>query len=122
MRAHIRLARSSPGPVEADWQTDARTLQNAVDGSARTTRSRTREMTSLGESRAAGSVSQSVAEPAATRIRDDRRPRWYEKRARNDAGDRVDRPDERVIWSPFRLPRRRHSRATPASHASTARR
>ena len=44
-----------------------------------------------------------------TFIRDDRSPRWHEKGADNDAGGRVDRPDERVIWSPFRLQRRRRN-------------
>jgi hypothetical protein len=73
-----------------------------------------------GESPAGRSVKPSVAETAAaTLIRGDRRPRWYEKGAHDDdALDQVEGPDERVIWSPFRLQRRRRDRATLAARAS----
>ena len=78
MRAHIRLARSSPGPVEADWQTDAYVAERRRRLRAYHAQPNAGDDV-RGESRAAGSVSQPVAEPAATRIRDDRRPRWYER-------------------------------------------
>lgn len=113
MRTHIRLARSSPGPVEADWKTDAYVAER---------RRRIRLLTSqlmkaddvTAESRAVG---QSIGEAAATLIRDERSPRRHEKGAHTDTGDSVDRPDERVIWSPSRLHRRRRSGATPAAPA-----
>ncbi len=106
VKAHIRLARSSPGPVEADWQTDA-----YVAGRRRRFRAYNTEPKAgdddMGESPAARAPS--VAETtAATLIRDDRWPRWHEG-AHHDAGGRVGCLDERVIWSPFLLQRRRRS-------------
>ena len=70
----------------------------------------------MSESSDMGSVSESVAETAVNLIR--RWPRGHEKGARGDAILRFDRPDEWVIWSPFRLQRRRRGQATPAARAS----
>jgi hypothetical protein len=121
MSAQIPLARSSPGPVEADWETDAYAAERRRR--IRSYNSSNMQLTMAddvtGESHAGRSVKPSVAETApATLIRADRRPRWYEKGAHDDGGDQVEGPDERVIWSPFRLQRRRRDRETLAALAS----
>ena len=82
MRTHIHLARSSPGPVEADRYS--------------------------GE--------------AAPLIRDARRPGRHEKRDYHQTGGRADCPDERVIWSPFRLQSRKRGAAVAPLSSGSARR
>lgn len=69
----------------------------------------------MNESRDALLVSQSSAETAPNTLTFyERWAQWQEKGVRHDAADRV---DDRVIWSPFRLKRRRLGR-TPAESAS----
>lgn len=117
MSTHIRLARSTRGPVEADWQTDAYVAERR-----RRIRSYNTQLAMgddvVGKSHGAGAVRLSVAKTAATLIRDERWPGWHDKRAHDHAGGRADCSDERVIWSPFRLQSRRRSGATPAARAS----
>lgn len=67
------------------------------------------------KSQSAQNARGSVAKRVATLIRDERWPRRHEKVALDDAVDQAEGPDEQVIWSPFRLQRRRHTRATLAS-------
>ena len=119
MREHIRLARSSPGPVEADWQTDAYGAQRRRRARSYNTQPKMGDDV-MRESSNAHVVRRSLAETAPNLISDE----WaqgQEKGTRDDAVDRVDRPDDRVIWSPSRLQRRRRSltRWERASEPST---
>ena len=69
----------------------------------------------VGTSHGPGTARSSDPDTVATLIRDERPPPGHETSVHSDAGDQVNLPAERIIWSPFRLQRRRRSEATPTT-------